>query len=234
VGEEGIDRGAPDLFYRQQLQQGGAVIRALIADDHAVLRRGLADVLGQTSDIVVKGEAATCSEVLAKIRQDGWDVVVLDLNFPDGNGLDVLREIRRERPKLPVLILTVDPEDQFAVRALRSGASGYVTKESALDELVQAVRKVVAGGRYVSTKLAERLAQMIDRDLDRLPHDQLSEREFQVFRMLASGRAVSKVAEELHLSVKTVSTYRSRILEKMNLRTNADLTVYAVRNGLVE
>jgi DNA-binding NarL/FixJ family response regulator len=210
------------------------VIRALIADDHAVLRRGLADVLRQTNDIVVQGEAGTCREALAKIRQGGWDVVVLDLNFPDGNGLDVLREIRRERPKLPVLILTVGPEDQFAVRALRSGASGYVTKESALDELVQAVRKVVAGGRYVSTKLAERLALMIDRDLEQLPHDQLSEREFQVFRLLASGRAVSKVAEELHLSVKTVSTYRSRVLEKMSLRTNADLTVYAVRNGLVE
>ncbi|HEY2923391.1 MAG TPA: response regulator transcription factor, partial [Candidatus Eisenbacteria bacterium] len=202
--------------------------------DHAVLRRGLADVLRQTNDIVVQGEAGTCREALAKIRQGGWDVVVLDLNFPDGNGLDVLREIRRERPKLPVLILTVGPEDQFAVRALRSGASGYVTKESALDELVQAVRKVVAGGRYVSTKLAERLAIMIDRDLEQLPHDQLSEREFQVFRLLASGRAVSKVAEELHLSVKTVSTYRSRVLEKMSLRTNADLTVYAVRNGLVE
>jgi DNA-binding NarL/FixJ family response regulator len=191
-------------------------------------------VLRQTNDIVVQGEAGTCREALAKIRQGGWDVVVLDLNFPDGNGLDVLREIRRERPKLPVLILTVGPEDQFAVRALRSGASGYVTKESALDELVQAVRKVVAGGRYVSTKLAERLALMIDRDLEQLPHDQLSEREFQVFRLLASGRAVSKVAEELHLSVKTVSTYRSRVLEKMSLRTNADLTVYAVRNGLVE
>lgn len=210
------------------------MIRALIADDHAVLRRGLADVLGRTNDIVVKGEAATCREVLAKIRQDGWDVVVLDLNFPDGNGLDVLREIRRERPKLPVLILTVDPEDQFAVRALRSGASGYVTKESALEELVQAVRKVVAGGRYVSTKLAERLATMIDRDIDQLPHDQLSEREFQVFRLLASGRTVSQVAEDLHLSVKTVSTYRSRVLEKMSLRTNADLTMYAVRNGIVD
>jgi len=210
------------------------VIRALIADDHAVLRRGLADVLSEDREIVVRGEAGSCREVLAKLRQGEWDVVVLDLNFPDGNGLDLLREIKRERPKLPVLILTIASEDQYAVRALRSGASGYLTKESAPEELVQAVRKVVAGGRYVSPKLAERLAVMIDRDAEQPPHDQLSEREFQVFRLLASGRAVSQVAEELHLSVKTVSTYRARVLEKMNLRTNAELTVYAVRNHLVE
>ena len=210
------------------------MIRALIADDHAVLRRGLADVLSEDREIVVRGEAGSCREVLAKLRQGEWDVVVLDLNFPDGNGLDLLREIKRERPKLPVLILTIASEDQYAVRALRSGASGYLTKESAPEELVQAVRKVVAGGRYVSPKLAERLAVMIDRDAEQPLHDQLSEREFQVFRLLASGRAVSQVAEELHLSVKTVSTYRARVLEKMNLRTNAELTVYAVRNHLVE
>jgi DNA-binding NarL/FixJ family response regulator len=210
------------------------VIRALIADDHAVLRRGLADVLSEERDIVVRGEAGSCREVLAKLRQGEWDVVVLDLNFPDGNGLDLLREIKRERPKLPILILTIASEDQYAVRALRSGASGYLTKESAPEELVQAVRKVVAGGRYVSPKLAERLAVMIDRDAEQPPHDQLSEREFQVFRLIASGRAVSQVAEELHLSVKTVSTYRARVLEKMNLRTNAELTLYAVRNHLVE
>lgn len=210
------------------------MIRVLIADDHAVLRRGLADVLSEARDIVVRGEAGSCREVLAKLRQGDWDVVVLDLNFPDGNGLDLLREIKRERPKLPILILTIASEDQYAVRALRSGASGYLTKESAPEELVQAVRKVVAGGRYVSPKLAERLAVMIDRDADQPPHDQLSEREFQVFRLLASGRAVSQVAEDLHLSVKTVSTYRARVLEKMNLSTNAELTVYAVRNHLVE
>jgi DNA-binding NarL/FixJ family response regulator len=194
----------------------------------------LADVLSEERDIVVRGEAGSCREVLAKLRQGEWDVVVLDLNFPDGNGLDLLREIKRERPKLPILILTIASEDQYAVRALRSGASGYLTKESAPEELVQAVRKVVAGGRYVSPKLAERLAVMIDRDAEQPPHDQLSEREFQVFRLIASGRAVSQVAEELHLSVKTVSTYRARVLEKMNLRTNAELTVYAVRNHLVE
>ena len=210
------------------------MIRALIADDHAVLRRGLADVLSEARDIVVRGEAGSCREVLAKLRQGDWDVVVLDLNFPDGNGLDLLREIKRERPKLPILILTIASEDQYAVRALRSGASGYLTKESAPEELVQAVRKVVAGGRYVSPKLAERLAVMIDRDAEQPPHDQLSEREFQVFRLLASGRAVSQVAEDLHLSVKTVSTYRARVLEKMNLSTNAELTIYAVRNHLVE
>ncbi|TMQ61989.1 MAG: response regulator transcription factor [Candidatus Eisenbacteria bacterium] len=210
------------------------MIRVLIADDHAVLRRGLADVLSEERDMVVRGEAGSCREVLSKLRQGEWDVVVLDLNFPDGNGLDLLREIKRERPKLPILILTIASEDHYAVRALRSGASGYLTKESAPEELVQAVRKVVAGGRYVSPKQAERLAVMIDRDAEQSPHDQLSEREFQVFRLLASGRAVSQVAEDLHISVKTVSTYRARVLEKMNLRTNAELTVYAVRNHLVE
>ncbi len=210
------------------------MIRALVADDHAVVRRGLAEVLSEASDIVVQGEARSCQEALEKIRQDDWDVVVLDLNFPDGSGLDVLREVKRERPKLPVLILTICSEDQFAVRALRSGASGYLTKESAPEELIQAVRKVVAGGRYVSPGLAERLALMMGQDADRPAHDQLSEREYQVFRLLAGGRIVSQIAEELHLSVKTISTYRSRVLEKMDLRTNAELIVYAVRNHLVE
>ena len=210
------------------------MIRVLVADDHPVVRVGLREILSQQRDIAVLGEAGTGADVLKLVAQKAWDVIVLDVTLPDRSGLDVLKEIKRERPKLPVLILTIASEDQYAVRALRSGASGYLTKESAPEELVQAVRKVVAGGRYVSPKLAERLAVMIDRDAEQPPHDQLSEREFQVFRLLASGRAVSQVAEELHLSVKTVSTYRARVLEKMNLRTNAELTVYAVRNHLVE
>jgi DNA-binding NarL/FixJ family response regulator len=210
------------------------VIRALIADDHAIVRRGLAEVLSEARDIIVQGEARSAREVLDKVRAGKWDVVVLDVNFPDGNGLDLLREMKRERPKLPVLILTICSEEQFAVRALRSGASGYLTKESAPEELVQAVRKVVGGGRYVSPGVAERLALMLGPDAEQPPHDQLSEREYQVFRLLASGRTVSQVAQEINLSVKTVSTYRSRVLEKMNLRTNAELTVYAVRNHLVE
>lgn len=210
------------------------MIRAFIADDHGLVRRGIAEVLGEVSDIVVQGEAESCREVLEKIRKGKWDVVVLDLNFRDGNGLDLLRDMKREHPKLPVLILTICSEDQFAVRALRSGASGFLTKESAPEELVQAIRKVVGGGRYVSPGLGERLALLLGRDIERPPHDQLSEREFQVFRLLASGRTVSQVADEIHLSVKTVSTYRARILEKMDLTTNAELSIYAVRNQLIE
>lgn len=210
------------------------MIRALVADDHAVVRRGITEVLHEASDIAVHGEARSGQEALEKVRGGEWDVVVLDLNLPDRNGLDVLRDLKRERPRVPVLILTICSEDQFAVRALRAGASGYLTKESAPEELVRAVHKVVAGGRYVSPRLAERLALMMAPDSDQPPHEQLSDREDQVFRRLASGRTVSQVAEELHLSAKTISTYRTRILEKMELRTNAELTVYAVRNRLVE
>jgi DNA-binding NarL/FixJ family response regulator len=209
------------------------VIRALVADDHAVVRRGLRDVLGESRDIVVRGEARNASEVLEKVRHEPWDVVVLDLNLPDRSGLDLLGDLKRERPNLPVLILTVYSEEQFAVRAFRAGAAGYLTKESAPEELVAAVRKVVRGGRYVSPALAERLALLLEGGLETQPHEALSEREFQILRLLASGRTVSEAAALLHLSVKTVSTYRSRLLEKMNLRTNAELTLYAVRNGLV-
>lgn len=210
------------------------MIRALVADDHAVVRRGITEVLHEASDIAVHGEARCGQEALDKVRGGEWDVVLLDLNLPDRNGLDILRDLKRERPRIPVLILTICSEDQFAVRALRAGASGYLTKESAPEELVQAVHKVVSGGRYVSPKLAERLALMMAPDSDQPPHEQLSDREDQVFRALASGRTVSQVAEDLHLSAKTISTYRTRILEKMGLRTNAELTVYAVRNRLVE
>ncbi|HET9250695.1 MAG TPA: response regulator transcription factor, partial [Candidatus Eisenbacteria bacterium] len=164
------------------------MIRALVADDHAVVRRGITEVLHEASDIAVHGEARSGQEALDKVRGGEWDVVVLDLNLPDRNGLDVLRDVKRERPRLPVLILTICSEDQFAVRALRAGAAGYLTKESAPEELVHAVHKVVAGGRYVSPRLAERLAFMMDPDSDQPPHEQLSDREDQVFRSLATGR----------------------------------------------
>lgn len=210
------------------------MIRALFADDHAVVRRGLSEILGETSDIVVHGEAGTGSEAMEKVRAGEWDVLVLDLNLPDRDGLDVLRDVKRERPKLPVLVLTMCSEEQFAVRALRAGASGYLTKESAPEELVRAVRKVVGGGRYVSPALAERLAGMMAPDADQPPHEQLSDREYEVFRLLASGRTVTQAAGALHLSAKTVSTYRGRVLEKMGFHSNAELTVYAVRNRIVD
>jgi DNA-binding NarL/FixJ family response regulator len=210
------------------------MIRALVADDHAVVRRGLKELLTESREVAVMGEAATAQEVMDQVRRGRWDVVVLDLNLPDRSGLDVLRELKQERPQLPVLILTICSEDQFAIRALRAGASGYLTKESAPEELVDAVRRVVRGGKYISPALAERLALWVGADGERPPHETLSDREFQVFRLLASGRTVSQAAESLHLSVKTVSTYRARLLEKMNMKTNAELTLYAVRNSLVE
>jgi len=210
------------------------MIRALVADDHAIVRHGIRDVLRESRDIVVKGEAKNAAEVLDKVRRERWDVVVLDLNLPDRSGLDLLGDLRRERPSLPVLILTVYSEDQFAIRAFRAGASGYLTKESAPEELVEAVRKVVRGGRYVSPALAERLALLLEGAVERPVHEFLSAREFEILRLLGSGKTVSQAAAGLHLSVKTVSTYRARLLEKMNLRTNAELTLYAVRNGLVD
>jgi len=210
------------------------MIRALVADDHAIVRRGLVDLFGGSGDIVVGGEATNARELLELVEKAPWDVVVLDINLPDRSGLDLLADMKRLRPELPVLILTMYAEEQFAVRAMRAGAAGYVTKESAPEELIQAVRKVVNRGRYVSPELAERLAHWVDGGSEKPPHETLSTREFQIFIMLASGRTVSQAAEELCISVKTVSTYRARVLEKMNLKTNADLTLYAVRNRLVQ
>jgi two-component system, NarL family, invasion response regulator UvrY len=210
------------------------VIRLLVADDHAIVRRGLRQIVADAPDLSVAGEAATADEVLARVEERSWDAVILDLSLPGGNGLDLLAEVKRRRPDLPVLILTVHSEDQYAVRALRAGAAGYLTKESAPELLVEAVRKVVRGGKYVSPAVAERLAFNLGKDADRPPHETLSDREYQVLRMVASGKTVSEVAEALSLSVKTVSTYRTRILEKMGMKTNAELTHYAIKNGLVD
>jgi DNA-binding NarL/FixJ family response regulator len=210
------------------------LIRLLVADDHAIVRRGLHQIVAEAPGIEVAGEAATAEEVLARVEERAWDVVVLDLSLPGGNGLDLLAQVKRRRPDLPVLILTVHSEEQYAVRALRAGAAGYLTKESAPEQLVEAVRKVVRGGRYVSPAVAEKLAFNLGRDPDRPPHEALSDREYQVLRRVAAGRTVSEVAAELSLSVKTVSTYRTRILEKMGMKSNAELTHYAIKNGLVD
>jgi DNA-binding NarL/FixJ family response regulator len=210
------------------------MIRALIADDHAVVRQGLKQILGDTPEMVVAGEATTGQEVLDKIRAETWDVVVLDISMPDRSGLDVLKQLRSERPKLPVLVLSMHSEDQYAVRVLKAGASGYLTKDSAPDELVKAIRKVVSGGRYVSSFLAEKLAFEIGTDSSRLPHETLSDREFQVLRLIAAGKSVTEIAAELYLSPKTVSTYRARLLQKMNLGTTAELMHYAMQNHLID
>jgi DNA-binding NarL/FixJ family response regulator len=206
----------------------------LLTDDHAVVRQGLKLILADHFKRARFGEARNAQEALASITRDKWDVVVLDVTMPGRNGLEVLKEIKRLRPKLPVLILSMHPEDQFAVRMLKTGAAGYLTKESAGSELVGAIEKVVGGGRYVSPSLAERMATYLDMDVLKAPHERLSDREFLVLRMIASGKAVGQIARELSLSVKTISTYRARLLEKMDMKNNAELTHYAVQNELVE
>jgi len=209
-------------------------MRILIADDHAVVRRGLRQILAEAFKRATFGEAANSQEALERVWKDPWDIVILDLTMPGRSGLEVLKEMKRARPKLPVLILSMHPEDQFAVRLLKAGASGYMTKESAAEELVGAVNKAIAGGRYVSLPLAEKLASLIVHDVHAPPHESLSDREFLILRMIASGKPVSVIARELSLSVKTVSTYRARLLEKMNMSNNSELVHYAFQNELVE
>lgn len=210
------------------------MIKVLVADDHAIVRRGLGQILADTQDIVVGGEAATAQDVLRLIREQRWTVVMLDISLPGATGLELLTDIKREKPELPVLILTAYPEEQYAVRAIRAGAAGFLTKESAPEKLIEALRKVAGGGRWVSAELAETLASLLAGEAKGAPHERLSDREFEVFKMLSSGKTVSQVAQELSLSVKTVSTHRTRILKKMEMKTNAELTHYAMRNRLVE
>lgn len=209
-------------------------MRILIADDHAVVRQGMKQILAGAFKRSVFGEAANSQEALDRVWKEPWDIVVLDLTMPGRSGLEVLKEIKRARPKLPVLILSMHPEDQFAVRLLKAGASGYLTKESAPEELVGAVIKAVAGGRYVSSALAEKLALLIVRDVDSAPHESLSDREFLILRQIASGKTVSAIAKDLSLSVKTISTYRTRLLEKMAMANNSELVQYAFQYQLVE
>ena len=212
----------------------GATIRVVVVDDYPVVRRGLKGILDETSDIVVVGEASNAREVLAQVRAGGHDVLVLDLTIPGSHGVDVLEIVKRERPRLPVLVLSVHPEEHYAVRAFQAGAAGYLTKESAPEELVRAVRKVHGGGRFVTPRTAEILAARIDPIADRRPHEFLSKREYQVLCLLGKPLSVKEIARELHLSAKTISTYRSRLLEKIRARTTAELVRYAVQNGLVD
>ena len=210
------------------------MLRILIADDHPLFRRGLKQIITETSDMVVADEAADGREALSKAETGDYDVLLLDITMPFKNGVDVLSQLKNERPTLPVLMLSMHPEEQYAVRALRAGASGYLTKESAPEELVAAIRKVSTGGKYVSASLAERLASIVQSDGEALPHETLSHREYQVMCMIASGQTVSEAARELSLSVKTISTYRARILEKLHMKNNAELIRYATMNELVE
>jgi len=198
------------------------------------VRQGLKLILADHFKKAVFGEARNATEALARVWKEKWDVVVLDITLPGRSGLEVLKEIKRSRPQLPVLILSMHPEDQFAVRLLKAGAAGYLTKESAGEELVSAIKKVIAGGRYISPALAERIASYLTIDVQKAPHERLSDREFLILRMIASGKPVSQIARELSLSVATVSTYRGRILEKMDMKNNAELTHYALQKELVD
>lgn len=209
------------------------MIRILIADDHPILRAGLRTLLSEYKDMAVTGEAGTGEETIQLIRSADHDVVLLDIGLPDMSGVDALKHIKRHRPDLSVLILSMHPEEQYAVNLLRAGASGYVHKEAAPEQLVAAIRTVTNGRRYVSSTLAERLASD-SREAEQPLHAALSEREFQIFCKLAAGLTVSEIGARLSLSVKTVSTHRARILEKMGMRTNADLTYYAIKNGIIQ
>lgn len=209
------------------------MIRILVADDHAVVRQGVVQILADVRDMLVKDEAQNGAETLEKALKYEYDVVLLDISMPGRSGLEILAEIKAQRPKLAVLILSMHPEEQYAVRALRAGAAGYLTKASAPQELIGAIRKVAQGGKYVTASLAEKLADELEIDAQKLPHERLSNREHQVMLMLASGKSVSDIASEVFLSVKTISTYRTRIMAKMGMKKNAELTLYAVHNKLI-
>jgi len=210
------------------------MIRVLIADDYAILRRGLIDILTRELKGAACSEAENAQQALDQVERHDWDLVILDVSMPGRSGIDVLRDLKQLRPKLPVLVLSVHPEEQYGKRVLKAGGRGYLKKDSAPEELIKAVRKVLAGGRYVSPTLAEKLALELNEGRDRSPHETLSDREFEVLRMIASGKTVTQIAGELHLSATTISTYRARVLEKMNMTTSAELMRYALRNHLVD
>jgi two-component system, NarL family, invasion response regulator UvrY len=210
------------------------MIKIIIADDHSVVRKGLKQIFEETMDLVVAGEASSGFELLDKVRKEDYDVVILDISMPGKDGLDTLKELKNEKPNLPVLIFTIYPEEQYAVRVLKAGASGYINKETDPEEIINAIRKVSTGRKYISQFLAELLASNLELSGEAPLHDSLSDREFQVMCLIASGKTATDIAKELSLSINTISTYRIRILEKMGMKNNAELTHYAVKNGLVD
>lgn len=210
------------------------MFKVLIGDDHAVVRRGLKNIIEEQPEFKVLGEASNAHEVLDKARREKWDVIILDITMPGKSGLDTLKELKEIPVTSPILVLSVHPEDHYAVRVLKAGASGYLTKESAPEDLMRAIRKVLAGGKFVSANLAEKLAMGLEFPAEKSPHEILSDREYQVLCMIASGKTVKEIGHQLALSDKTVSTYRTRILEKTRMKSNAELTHYAIHNGLVD
>jgi DNA-binding NarL/FixJ family response regulator len=210
------------------------MIRVLIVDDHTILRRGLSQIISETDDLEVSGEADSGAQAVQLARAQDFDVVLLDISMPDRNGLDTLKQLKKEKPKLAVLMLSMHPEEHYAMRALKAGASGYLTKQSAPALLVTAIRQVAGGRKYVSADLAEELARTVGDDAGRPRHETLSDREYETLRLMASGKTLTEVAAEMTLSVKTVSVYRARLLEKMQLKNTAELTYYALKHKLVE
>jgi two-component system, NarL family, invasion response regulator UvrY len=210
------------------------MVKILIADDHSLIREGLKKILKTAPEMTVIAEAGDAREVIQNLKNHEIDIVVLDISLPGKNGLDLLKDIKTEYPRLPVLMLSMHPEDRFAVRALKAGASGYVTKETASEELITAIRKVMQGRKHVSAEFAEKLAFKLDDNTDKPVHELLSDREFQVMRLIAAGRTVRQISEELFLSMSTVNTYRARILEKMKIKTDAELIRYAIENQLID
>lgn len=210
------------------------MIRVLIADDHAILRRGLAQIIAEAGDMQVCAEAENGAQTIKLAREQPLDVVLLDITMPDRNGLDTLKQLKKEKPKLPVLMLSMHPEETYALRAIKAGASGYLNKQSAPALLVTALRRVAGGRRYISPAVAEALAGTIANGTDHPAHATLSDREYETMRLIASGKTLSEIAVEMHLSVKTVSVYRARLLEKMQIKNNAELTHYALKNRLVD
>lgn len=208
------------------------MIRILVADDHTIVREGLKQILAKSGDLTVAGEAANGNDVLRMVREQEWDVLVTDMSMPGRNGLELIKLVKETRPKLPVLVLSMYGEEQFAVRAIRAGASGYLNKESASDQLVTAIRKIASGGVHVSPAVAEALFRNVRDGSSQLPHEHLSDREFQVLRMIAEGHSVNDIAQTLSLSPKTVSTHKARILEKMNMSNQAELIRYALEHRL--
>lgn len=208
-------------------------MKILVADDHAIVRRGIKQIILEEFPFAETAEAADSEELVKKAFTGQWDVIITDLSMPGRSGLDALQQIKQQLPKVPVLILSMHPEEQYAIRVLKAGASGYISKDMAQDELVAALRRVMAGKKYITPSLAEKLATQLEHDGVGLPHETLSNREFDVLKLLAGGKSVSEIADMLSLSSTTISTYRARILEKMNMRTNAELTRYALENKLI-
>ncbi len=210
------------------------MINIVIVDDHAILRRGLTQIISESGDMKVVGEAESSAQAMRLLRETPCDVMLLDITLPDRNGIETLKLVRKEMPRLQVLMLSMHPENQYALRALKAGAAGYLTKQSAASQLVSAIRQVNSGRKYVTPAVAEELANSFDRDSERPPHEQLSMREYQTMCMIGSGNSLTEMATQMSLSVKTVSVYRARVLEKMRLKNNAEITHYAIKNQLVE